>query len=284
MGVYLKLKGISLTMLVKRTIVTAVLLPIGLVLIFLGGPLYYGFIALILGLAAWEYGRIMRAGGLKPSGALVILGAVLIALARALNGFESADWVISLILLASLTFHLVEFERGQPQSATDFGVTVGGVLYLGWIGAYLISLRALPDGEWWLLVILPAVWFADTGAYLVGSRLGRHKMSPRLSPKKSWEGYFGGVVFGTAGTMLLVLLMHTWINVDLALSPWGGALIGLVMAVITPLGDLGESMFKRQVGLKDSGNLLPGHGGVFDRIDSWLWAGVLGYYIVVWLL
>ncbi len=270
-------------MLVKRTIVTLILLPIGLILIHLGGPLYAGFIALILGLAAWEYGRMMRAGGLKPASVLVISGAVLIAITRAYNGFESAGWVISLILLISLIFHLVEYERGQTQSATDFGVTVGGALYLGWIGAYLISVRFLPEGKWWLLVVLPAVWFADTGAYLVGSRIGSHKMSPRLSPKKSWEGYFGGILFSVIATPLLVLGMQNWLIVDSAIQPWSGALIGLLMAVITPLGDLGESMFKRQVGLKDSGNLLPGHGGVFDRIDSWLWAGVIGYYAIVWL-
>lgn len=270
-------------MLVKRTIVTLILLPIGLILIHLGGPLYAGFIALILGLAAWEYGRIMRAGGFRPASLLVITGAVLIAIARAYNGFESAGWVISLILLTSLTFHLIEYERGQSQSATDFGVTVGGALYLGWIGAYLISVRSLPDGEWWLLVVLPAVWFADSGAYLVGSRVGRHKMSPRLSPKKSWEGYFGGILFSVIGTALLVLLMQNWLRVDSFINPWSGAMIGFLMAVITPLGDLGESMFKRQVGMKDSSNLLPGHGGVFDRIDSWLWAGVIGYYAIIWL-
>ena len=271
-------------MLVKRTIVSLILLPIGLALIAIGGPLYAGFITLILGLAAWEYDRIMRTGGYKPGGVLVVGGAALIALARAMDGFESAGWVISLILLASLAYHLVNFERGESQAATNFGITVGGTFYLGWIGAYLISLRALPDGKWWVLVVLPAVWFADSGAYLVGSRFGRHKMTPRLSPKKSWEGYLGGILFSVIGTTLLVLLMQQWFSFGTAIHPWMGAIIGLLMAVITPLGDLGESMFKRQVGLKDSGNLIPGHGGVFDRIDSWLWAGVIGYYTILWLL
>jgi phosphatidate cytidylyltransferase len=215
---------------------------------------------------------------------LVVGGAVLIALARAVNGFESAGWVISLILLASLAYHLVKFERGELQAATNFGVTVGGAFYLGWIGAYLISLRALPEGKWWVLVVLPAVWFADTGAYLVGSRFGRHKMTPRLSPKKSWEGYLGGILFSVVGTALLVGLLRIWLPPDSVITIMGGAWLGLLMALITPLGDLGESMFKRQVGLKDSSSLLPGHGGVFDRIDSWLWAGVIGYYTILWFL
>jgi len=270
-------------MLVKRTLVALILLPIGLALIILGGPLYAAFITLILGLAAWEYDRIMLTGGLKPASVMVVGGVVLIAVTRAVDGFESAGWVISLILLASLTYHLVGFERGDQQGATNFGVTVGGALYLGWIGSYLISLRALPEGKWWVLIVLPAVWFADSGAYLVGSRFGRHKMTPRLSPKKSWEGYFGGILFSVAGTALLVALLRAWAAPDSAITIWDGIWIGLMMAVITPLGDLGESMFKRQVGVKDSGNLLPGHGGAFDRIDSWLWAGVIGYYAILWL-
>ena len=271
-------------MLAKRTIVSLILLPIGLALIVLGGALYTGFIALILGLAAWEYDRIMRTGGFKPATVLVVGGAVLIVVMRAIDGFTSAGWIISLILLASLAYHLVEFERGDSHSATDFGITVGGALYLGWIGAYLISLRALPDGKWWVLVVLPAVWFADSGAYLIGSRFGRHKMTPRLSPKKSWEGYLGGILFSVVGTALLAVALRNWLVSDMAITAWSGAWIGLMMAAITPLGDLGESMFKRQVGLKDLGKLLPGHGGVFDRIDSWLWAGVIGYYAILWLL
>jgi phosphatidate cytidylyltransferase len=156
-------------------------------------------------------------------------------------------------------------------------------MYLGWLGAYFISLRQLPEGLWWVLMALPVVWIADSFAYLVGSRWGRRKLSPRLSPKKTWEGYLGGIAGGTLGGALLPLLWQVWSGPDSAITPWRGALLGFVLAVLTTLGDLGESMIKRQVGVKDSGTLLPGHGGVFDRIDSWLWAGVIGYYVVLWM-
>jgi phosphatidate cytidylyltransferase len=270
-------------MLVKRTLVALILLPIGIALIVIGGVPYALLIALVLALAAWEYSRLFHQGSLQPATFLVIGGAILLVAGRAWNGFESSPWIISLLVLVSMTYHLVAYERGRDQSATDMGVTLAGILYLGWIGAYLISLRALPDGMWWVLLALPAVWFADSGAYFIGSRFGRHKMSPRLSPKKSWEGYFGGILFGVLGGALLGFIYSTWLGAGTAITPLRGLVLGLVMSIFPTLGDLGESMIKRQVGVKDSGNLLPGHGGAFDRIDSWLWAGVIGYYIIIWL-
>ncbi|OGO33831.1 MAG: hypothetical protein A2Z16_00345 [Chloroflexi bacterium RBG_16_54_18] len=270
-------------MLVKRTVVALVALPIGLAAIFLGGWVFAAVIALIAGLAAWEYTRLYKQGGFQPGMLLVVGGAVLLAAGRAWNGFESASWLLSALILATMAYHLLAYERGRDQAGSDFAISLSGILYLGWIGAYLISLRQLPGGEWWLLVILPAVWLADMGAYFAGSRFGKHKLSPRLSPKKTWEGYLAGIPAAIIGTALLAGLFQTWTGPGSAITPLRGALVGLVMGVLTTLGDLGESMIKRQVGVKDSGNLLPGHGGVFDRIDSWLWGGVIGYYLVVWL-
>jgi phosphatidate cytidylyltransferase len=267
----------------KRTLVALILLPIGLALILLGGWAFTAMVILILGLAGWEYCQVFHVGGLKPSPVIVIGSVILFSLSRTLNGFASGPALLSLVILAAMAYHLIAYERGAEQSATDFGVTLGGALYLGWIGAYLISVRSLPEGQWWLLLILPSVWIADSAAYIVGSRIGRHKMAPRLSPKKSWEGYFAGVVFGTLGGALLAAAFQAFLGPDTAITPWIGALIGLVMSTLTTLGDLGESMIKRQVGVKDTGKLLPGHGGAFDRIDSWLWAAVLGFYLVSWL-
>jgi phosphatidate cytidylyltransferase len=270
-------------MLVKRTVVALVLLPIGLAAIFIGGWIFAAVIALIVGLAAWEYARLFQQGGYQLGTVLVVGGAVLLAVGRAWNGFESAPWILSASILAAMAYHLLAYERGRDQAGSDFAISLSGILYLGWIGAYLISLRQLPEGEWWLLVILPAVWLADMGAYFAGTRFGKHKLSPRLSPNKTWEGYLAGIPASVIGTALLAALFQIWTGPSSAITPLRGALVGLVMSVLTTFGDLGESMIKRQVGVKDSGNLLPGHGGVFDRIDSWLWGGVIGYYLVVWL-
>lgn len=270
-------------MLVKRALVTAVLLPVGLAVIVLGGLWYFALITLMLGLAAPEFARLFRAGGYHPAGFLITAGTVLLVTVRYIFGPVDSGWAISLIILGAMAFHLVDFERGRSQAGTDFSITVAGALYLGWIGSYLILLRELPGGMWWVLTVLPAVWLADTGAYFIGKRFGKHKLSPRLSPAKTWEGYLGGILASIPGTALLVWLYLSWGASVPGLTPLNGALMGLVLSLLTPLGDLGESMIKRQVGAKDSGNLLPGHGGIFDRIDSWLWAGVLGYYLIVWI-
>lgn len=267
-------------MLLKRVLVVVVLLPIGLLAIYLGGLTFTGLIALIMVLAAREYVTLFKASGYEPSAALVMGGVLLIVLGRAYNGFESGALMISLLLMASMAYHLFEYERGRDNAGTDFGVTVSGFLYLGWIGAYLVSMRALPEGIGWLLLVLVSVWSADTGAYFIGSRLGRHSLSRRLSPRKTWEGYIGGIATGILGGALFGALIMSLSSPGSAINPLRGAILGLLMGTFTVLGDLGESMIKRQAGVKDSGNLLPGHGGVFDRIDSWLWAGVIGYYAI----
>jgi len=270
-------------MFVKRVLVAIILLPIGLFIIYLGGWAYSAVIALILSLATIEYVQLFRSGGLLPAGVLMVAATVLIVLDRAWEGFAGGPWIISLFVLASMTYHLLAFERGREQAGTDFGITLAGGLYIGWIGAYLVSLRQLEEGLWWVLLALPAVWLADIGAYLIGSLIGRHKMTPRLSPKKSWEGYLGGILFGTVGTTLLALVWGLFVDPESLITPLRGCLLGFIISTLTILGDLGESMIKRQVGVKDSGKLLPGHGGVFDRIDSWLWAGIIAYYVVTWL-
>jgi phosphatidate cytidylyltransferase len=270
-------------MLRQRLLVVMILLPIGMAAIWIGGWVFTALILLFMGLAAWEYVQLFRLGGLQPSALIVVGGTVLLVGGRMLDGFTSAPWLLSLLILAGMAYHLVTYERGREQAATYFGITLAGLLYIGWIGGYFISLRNLPDGRWWFLVVLPAVWVADAGAYFIGKRWGRHKLSPRLSPKKTWEGYLGGIVFGVFFTAIFAALWRAGGAAQTAITPLRGALVGLVMGLLPTLGDLGESMIKRQVGVKDSGRLLPGHGGFFDRIDSWLWAAVLGYYLVVWL-
>ena len=271
-------------MLRTRVIVAAILLPIGVALIYFGGWAFSGFVTIIVGLAAWEFSQIFRGSDLQPAIIIAVAGAAALALGRAWNGFESAPILISAILIVSMIYHMVAYERGRDQAGTDFAVTLSAAFYIGWLGAYLISIRALPGGFWWLLLVLPIVWLADSGAYFIGRAFGKRKLSPRLSPKKTWEGYFGGVVVGTLGAVGLTYLWGIWAGPEFLITPIQAAMLGLLLSTITTMGDLGESMIKRQSGVKDSSNLIPGHGGVFDRIDSWLWAALIGYYFIIWVV
>jgi phosphatidate cytidylyltransferase len=269
------------TMLVNRLLVAIVLLPVGAAIIILGGIPFTLTIALFMGLSAWEYVKLFQMAGYQPSGILVIVGAVILVLARAYDGFASAPWIFALLVLICMVYHLLAYERGRDQAATDFNISLGGIAYLGWIGAYLVSLRFLPEGKWWFFLAMPIVWLADAGAYFIGTRYGKHKLSKRLSPRKSWEGYMAGIVTGVIGGALLGALWAFGSGPGTSITPFKGVLLGIVLSILAPLGDLGESMVKRQVGAKDSSNLLPGHGGIFDRVDSWLWGGVIGYYMIV---
>jgi phosphatidate cytidylyltransferase len=271
-------------MLHKRLVVAIILVPVVVLIAALGGWAFKILIAGLLGIAAWELWRIFRLGGFSPSAPIMIAGALLLVLVEDQYpfGFDGSAFVFSLFIMISMTAHLAGYEQGKERSAIDFCITLAGMAYLGWLGKYFILLRTLPNGLWWLLLVLPSAWLMDVGGFLAGTRFGKHKMAPRLSPKKSWEGYIGGVLLSTIGTGLLALL---W-NIRAPIVTFDkGLILGTVIGIIGPLGDLGESMFKRQFSVKDSSKILPGHGGILDRIDTWLWAAVIGYYwiILFWL-
>jgi phosphatidate cytidylyltransferase len=270
-------------MLRERTAVALMFLPLVMWVISEGRALFAVAITLILCLAVYEYGALFQNRGSRPARPLMVAGVALIAVSRSLAEFEWGAEVLGALCLAAMVWHLVDYERGAPGAGSDFAVTLSGMIYIGWIGSYLISLRELPGGTWWFMTALSAVWLADSGAYMIGSILGRHRMTPRLSPKKTWEGYFGGVVCGALGASALVALWRLGADASSALDMNSGLFLGAVIAALSPLGDLGISMFKREFKVKDTGTLLAGHGGSLDRIDSWLWAGVLGYYLALWL-
>jgi len=270
-------------MLPDRLIVALLLLPIGLATIAYGGAPLLLIISILVALAALEYADLFKRAGLAPSRWLVAGGAVTLILTRPLYGFDHSGFTLTLILLIALAWYLRAYEKGSPRAATDFAVTAAGMIYLGWLGAYFISLRALPGGVWWLLVALTGVWFGDAAAFSIGRRFGRHALSPRLSPRKTWEGYIASIVGGGLGSGLFSLLWQIAAPPGSGIGLVSGLLIGSLLGALGTLGDLAISMLKREVGVKDSGNLLPGHGGALDRIDSWIVGAAIGYYLVIGL-
>ena len=269
-------------MLRDRLAITLLLLPLALWIVALGGVVYLSGVLLAFLLAALEYVRLFQSGNQRPARPLVVGGVLLLIAEAQFPALNPHGALFALAILAPLTWHLIDFERGASTSGSDFAVTVGGIFYLGWLGHYFIALRALePDGLWWLITALSAVWLADSGAYGFGRAFGRHKMAPRLSPKKTWEGYAGSLLGGAVGAGLLSAFWRIGAGTGSLLSWQTGATLGALIGVFGQVGDLGVSMLKRQVGVKDSGVLLAGHGGALDRIDSWLVSVAVGYYFVL---
>ncbi|HEU0293656.1 MAG TPA: phosphatidate cytidylyltransferase [Anaerolineales bacterium] len=271
----------------RRVLTALAMAAVGLPAIIYGGVFYFLLLSIFLVGSAWEFVRLYRAVQYESNEIVTIGGVLVIATARFFFPEYAVAALVLLILLA-MTVHVVAYERGRDKAALDFTVTVAGIVYLGWLGSYLLDLRnQLGDlGGWWLMLILPMVWAGDTGAYSIGAVYGKHKMTPRLSPKKSWEGYFAGIF-----TALMIGAFFSYAYSSLGprplqglIDPLQGALLGILISAITPLGDLGESMFKRQGGLKDSSNIFPGHGGFLDRIDSWIWGAAIGYFIIQYLI
>ena len=259
--------------------VTTALLLLALIVpaILYGGILYFLYVAFFIVMACREYVQMFRLRSFQPSAAVTLGGTLALLAARAYRP-EWTEPVLTALILVAMTYHLVAYECGRHEAALDLVISVGGLVYLGWIAGYMLDLRALPNGGWWVMFVFPVVWLADSGAYVIGARYGRHKMSRLLSPKKSWEGFFAGALMGTlyGGFFAYAYTRFGPLHVTI----WQGLLLGLVLSTVTTLGDLGESLFKRFAEVKDSGSFLPGHGGAFDRIDSLIWAAVIG---VTWI-
>jgi phosphatidate cytidylyltransferase len=256
-----------------RVLSIIILLPLVVGLAYVGGiPWLVGVVA--AGVMAWlEMTRLLRRGSLLVYswlGFVFVPSLISVAYLRPnappafLGGrFDQGD--ILLILLAGLivvSLTLALFDR-REHPTTDWAMSVASIAYLGLLLSTFVALRGRPQGFWWVLLALSLTWIIDAVAYLVGRAFGKHKWWPRLSPKKTWEGLIGGSV---AGIIAAPLLGMWWLD----LTPWWGILLGLVAIVAAPLGDLSVSLFKRMAQAKDTGNLIPGHGGALDRLDSLL--------------
>lgn len=249
--------------LVSRLVVAAVLLPLVLGLVWLGGWWLYGLATLGGLLALHELYAIARS--LRP----LVLGGY-VGLVLTLLGAQLGDqsWVLGGILATLPAALLVFFVSSARQSAVaGFAVTVLGVAWVGGGLAHLMLLRELPDdGRLLLFTTLLTVFAADTAAYVVGRTLGRHRLAPAISPGKTWEGF-------VAGTLAALAVAFFALYEQDVVTTGESLVLGLSIALAAAFGDLFESAVKRDLGVKDSGRLLAGHGGMLDRLDSLLWAG-----------
>lgn len=268
-----------------RVISAAILLPAVLVLCYIGGWPYALLVVAATALSANEYVGMFRRRGYTLS---VVTVGLLMLLWETSGIWPGQVWFPALVALGILILSLWELIQsrrhpGRFNPTETWALTVAGGTYLGLGGAYLIALRAVPDGFWWTLSTFMAVWVGDSAAYFLGRRYGRHKMAPTISPGKSWEGYAAQVVGGPLAGLLMAWLGQMIYGETATLTFSHGIILGLIVSVFCPAGDFLVSMMKREVAVKDTSGLIPGHGGMLDRIDSLLWAGILGYVLALWL-
>lgn len=248
-----------------------VLAPAAVLAIWLGGLWFLGLMLLACGLLAVEWSTMSAARAWR-----VMAGAVGFGLMAGVISAYANQLSLALVLLVFGAMAAGVYARSRGQEALDAAY---GVLYLGWPAVLLIWLR---DGDTaiglaWTVFAFVIAWSSDIMAYLAGSLIGGPKLWPRFSPNKTWSGFIGGLAAGTMAGAIMAGGFPQWFSFwpDIGLGAVWGALLGFTAAVATMAGDLWESALKRRYGVKDAGNLIPGHGGLLDRVDGLMFAVVV---------
>ncbi|MEO8457875.1 MAG: phosphatidate cytidylyltransferase [Chloroflexota bacterium] len=265
-------------MLAQRLLTAAVGIPVIAALIYFGGHVFTGVVCAILAIAAIEFVQMMLGGDdplWRPSPIALIAAGGVVALPIAVDA--GVEWPPELLFVAVVTMAYV-MVRGLPVQRPAWAVALAAVWYIGLLGSYFVLLRDLDDDGMWVFLAVLSTWGTDTCAYAVGRTIGRHKMAPRISPGKTWEGTAGALIGG------LVVVVALGLVLDLPVTLGESVLLGLVLPAVAVVADLGESVLKRGAGVKDTSVLVPGHGGFLDRLDSLLFTVPLVYYFAMWVV
>ncbi len=269
----------------RRWLTALILLPILFLALFKGGHLFFVLLLLVVnGLAEWEFLGMFQTEADTPRRIKAItLGSVLLisfCTAQQATGLGNPSGILFVlvgILFALFLFYLAAYGH-IANVRRDLMVNVLALLYIPFLLGHFIWLRYLSDGQWWVFWLLVVIMAADTGAFYCGRAFGKTKLYPEVSPGKTWAGTVGGTL---AAVVVGVALGH-WALPGLSLPVLGG--LALLLAVVGQLGDLFESMLKRQAQVKDASEILPGHGGMLDRVDSLLFAAPALVYVRLFLL
>lgn len=259
---------------VGTAIATGVIVAVVALLLFRAGPGPTLVLAVaIVGFAVVELFAVLRKAGYRPATLLGITATVSVMLAAYAKGETAIPLVLALTMICSLLWFMFGVVRARP--TINVGMTLLGVIWVGFLGSFAALLLRAPDREGiaFLLGAVLATVAYDVGGLFIGSRSGRTPLAPGISPNKTWEGVMGGAGAALAVSLLITARVHPW---DFG----SAAALGIVVAFMAPLGDLSQSLIKRDLGLKDMGTLLPGHGGVMDRFDALLFVLPATYYLV----
>jgi phosphatidate cytidylyltransferase len=269
-------------MVVKR-IITGVLIAIVVsFVIWFGEPLLTAFACLVAAIAAFEYYKIVKNEHIQPFTYFGIIFSVLLVL----NAHSQWPFTLPLILVLATLIPLIWmiFRSNKDNSFVNWSWTISGIIYTGWLLSFYVLMRALNQGMGWVFLVLACTALCDVFAYAVGSKIGKHALASSVSPGKTWEGSAGGL----AASIIFAVVVSVCFN--LPINYWQMIVAGVVIGILSQLGDLVESLLKRNMKTKDAGSLLPGHGGILDRIDSHLLVAPVAYYLILlatnqgWLL
>jgi phosphatidate cytidylyltransferase len=242
--------------------------------LFVWRPAFLGVLVLAIAVATWEMVRAVAPSGARPPLVPLLAGGIAMCALAWYGGAETLTLGLLATVIAVLVWRIADGPAGY-QRDTAVGVLIA--VYVPFLAGFAALLVRPPDGDLRVICALAAVVMSDTGGYVFGVFFGKHPMAPSVSPKKSWEGLVGSLLTtGIGGAILLYFVLHV--------PPWYGALFGLAVSAAAILGDLAESLLKRDLGIKDMSHLLPGHGGVMDRVDSILFAAPAAYAVLQFVL
>jgi len=267
-------------MLKHRVITSTVGVPLVILAIWFGNPWFTILIAAAALAGTYEFYLMANFDRREP---LLYLG-LLWALALVLSPHYRSPDVLPIVITAAMLISLICLLRhpSKERAFRNWAWTIVGAFYVGWMLSYWLNLRGLEDGRSWVYLAMLTTFANDTGAFFIGRARGKRKLAPAISEGKTWEGAIGGLICAILGAMVIAMVLNL-------ISPftfryWQIILLGLLVGLFAQLGDLVESLLKRNMGVKESGNLLPGHGGILDRFDSLIFVGAVVYYYVIWVV
>lgn len=261
-------------MLYLRVISAAVGIPLVIGSVYYGGPWYTLFLLLVVNLGVYEYNHLLKR---KVYSAHAVFGLLGVSSFIASLYFERSDLIYPLVMVLFFFFFITVLFNMEQTSIVESALSLWGIIYIGGLGGYMLALRMLPEGAVYTYMMLAGVWIHDTFAYFVGIKWGLHKFAPNISPNKSVEGSLAGII----GTVSLFFSASILFPTIIPLNPGQMLVLALGISVFAQLGDLFESALKRQLKVKDSGNIIPGHGGVLDRFDSLFLTAPFVYYFAL---
>jgi phosphatidate cytidylyltransferase len=269
---------------VRRVLAAAVFLPLFVLVTRIGGYYFLGFVDLFIVLGLLEFYRMMSVKGMHPYRGVGIASGLTLSTYMYFRSGMYASFFLTFVLIAIMGLELTR--KDNRRAVYHVATTVFGIVYVAYLGSHLVLLRELPLqsdrpyalGARFVFLAFAVTWASDTGAYLIGSLFGRKPLLPRVSRSKTWEGALGGMVFAALAGALASITFAGF------LPTWWAVVLGTMSSVIGLLGDLFESMLKRDAEIKDTSQIIPGHGGVLDRFDSLLFTVPLIYYFLKFVI